>query len=210
MRTLVRRPSPAMVVAVIALIVAMSATAVAVPGSNTIFKDDIRKDAVGKSELREQGDRDGGLTGAHVVESSLDKVPKAAAADRAELANDIAAPERYRVIGTPGNPAFQNGCTNQGGPSETAAFFKDREGIVQLRGAVTCPGTSQTAFQLPPGYRPAENKIHVELSITNAADGDSQVVVAGTGFGATGDGAVAAPNVSGAFRLDGISFRAVN
>jgi hypothetical protein len=82
--------------------------------------------------------------------------------------------------------------------------------MVHLRGAVTCPGTSQSAFQLPPGYRPAANKLHIELAITNAADGDSPVIVAGSGFGATGSGSITAPNVSGAFRLDGISFRAAS
>ena len=208
----------------------MSTTAVAVPGRNTIFKDDIRRnavggseivakgvaksevreDAVGKSELREEGDPDGGLTGAYITESSPDKVPSAASADRAtsadsaDLANSVAPPEPYRVIGNAGNPAFENGCTNLGGVYETAAFFKDREGMVHLRGAVTCPGTSQTAFQLPPGYRPAAGKVHAELVATNAADGDSEVVVDGA------SGAVAAPNVSGFFRLDGIQFRAAN
>ena len=49
-----------------------------------------------------------------------------------------------------GNPAFLNGCSNVGGVYETAAFFKDRQGIVHLKGAVTCPGTSQTVFHLPP------------------------------------------------------------
>lgn len=182
----------------------MSTTAVAVPGRNTIFKDDIRRnavggseivakgvaksevreDAVGKSELREEGDPDGGLTGAYITESSPDKVPSAASADRAtsadsaDLANSVAPPEPYRVIGYVGNPPFENGCTNLGGVYETAA--------------------------LPPGYRPAAGKVHAELVATNAADGDSEVVVDGA------SGAVAAPNVSGFFRLDGIQFRAAN
>jgi len=149
-----------MVVAVIALIVAMSASAVALPGSGTV--------------------------------STTTRV------------RDVA-PEAYREVGSTGNPAFLNGCTNLGGIYETAAFFKDREGIVHLKGAVTCPGTSQTAFKLPPGYRPADNKIHIQLSIVqNAADGDGQVVVSGH------EGAVAAPNASGAFWLDGITFRALS
>ena len=150
-----------MVVAVIALSVAMSASAVALPGSDT------------------------GST--------------------AKRVNDVAAPEAYREVGSDGNPAFLNGCSNVGGIYETAAFFKDRQGIVHLKGAVTCPGTSQTAFQLPPDYRPADDKVHVELSIVQgAADGDGQVFVTGH------EGAVAAPNVTGAFWLDGIHFRAVN
>jgi hypothetical protein len=239
MRKFVRQPSPAMVVAVIALTVAMSTTAGALPGRNTVSKDDIRKnavgsseiltngvasselreDSVGKSELREEGDPDGGLTGAHISESSLDKVPSAASADSAttatsattadsaKLASDLAPPEAYREVGSPGNPDFQNGCTNIGGMSETAAFFKDRQGIVHLRGRVTCTGAGLDAFQLPAGYRPANGKIHTELTVVEAApDGDGPVLVLGTGFGA--DGGVRAPNASGEFVIDGIQFRA--
>lgn len=235
MRKFVRQPSPAMVVAVIALIVAMSTTAIALPGANSVSRDDIRKnavgrseiltngvarselreDSVGRSELREEGDPNGGLTGAYITESSLAKVPSSAVADRAttassattafsaRMASDLAPPEDWRVVGSPGNPVFQNACSNVGGTSETAAFFKDRQGIVYLRGAVTCPGTSQTAFQLPAGYRPAAGKVHSELHyVVSAPDSDGLVIVDGT------SGAVAAPNSSGEFRIDGIQFRA--
>jgi hypothetical protein len=115
------------------------------------------------------------------------------------------APEAYREVGSAGNPAFETGCTNLGGHYETAAFFKDRQGIVHLKGAITCTGTSQTAFFLPPGYRPADNKFHVELGVVlQDADGDGQVVVDGH------TGAVTAPNSTGAFFVDGIEFRALN
>jgi hypothetical protein len=117
-------------------------------------------------------------------------------ASTAKRVSDVAAPEAYREVGSAGNPA----ASRRPPPS-----FKDRQGIVHLKGAVTCPGTSQTAFQLPPGYRPADNKVHVELStVQGAADGDGQVFVTGH------EGAVAAPNVAGALWLDGIHFRAVN
>jgi hypothetical protein len=87
------------------------------------------------------------------------------------------------------------------GVYETAAFFKDRQGIVHLKGAVTCPGTSHTRSS----YRPADNKVHVELRIVQgAADGDGQVFVTGH------EGAVVGTNVTGAFWLDGIHFRALN
>jgi hypothetical protein len=148
MRASMRRPSPAMVVAVIALSAAMSASAVARPGGTS---------------------------------------------------------EAYREVGSAGNPAFQNGCTNLGGVYQTAAFFKDAQGIVYLKGAVTCPGTSQVAFELPPGYRPAADKDHIQLSIVaSAPDGDGEVAVDGAG------GAVLAPNATGAFFLDGIEFRAAS
>ncbi len=215
MRRILRPPSPAMIVATIALIAALTASAGALPGTNSIFKDDIRKDAVGLSELREEGDRDGGLTGAYVVESSLGIVPLATAAERATVADravaadsaaragGLVAPEAYRVVGAPGNPGFENGCGNVGAPYGSAAFFKDHEGMVHLRGAVTCSGTSQPAFLLPPGYRPAAGAVHSQLqSVANRPGGIGAVVVGGT------TGAVTAPNASGAFWIDGISFRA--
>ncbi|MCL6440231.1 MAG: hypothetical protein K6T27_01880 [Thermoleophilum sp.] len=45
------RPSPALVVATIALIAAVAGTAQALPGTATVYKDDIRQDAVGSSEI---------------------------------------------------------------------------------------------------------------------------------------------------------------
>jgi hypothetical protein len=55
MRRIVRRPSPAMVVAFIALLLALGGTATALRGSNTVFKDDIRRNAVGRSEILTNG-----------------------------------------------------------------------------------------------------------------------------------------------------------
>lgn len=126
-------------------------------------------------------------------------------ASTAKRVSDVAAPEAYREVGSAGNPAFLRDAATSAASRRPPPSFKDRQGIVHLKGAVTCPGTSQTAFQLPPGYRPADNKVHVELStVQGAADGDGQVFVTGH------EGAVAAPNVTGAFWLDGIHFRAVN
>ena len=45
------KPSPAMVVAVISLIVAIGGTAAALPGSLTVAPDDLRKDSVGARAL---------------------------------------------------------------------------------------------------------------------------------------------------------------
>jgi hypothetical protein len=45
------KPSPAMVVAIISLIVAIGGTAVALPGSNTVGRDDLKVDSVGARAL---------------------------------------------------------------------------------------------------------------------------------------------------------------
>jgi hypothetical protein len=130
MRRLVRPPSPAMVVAVIGLIVALTATASALPGRDSVTKDDIRtgavgrseitvdgvagpelrEDSVGLSELREEVDGGGGLTGAYIVESSLGTVPRAAVADRATtadgatVANGLAQPQPTGSSAARGTP----------------------------------------------------------------------------------------------------------
>jgi hypothetical protein len=66
--------------------------------------------------------------------------------------------EDIHVVGTAGEPQFQNNWHNFGGNSSKAGFFKDALGIVHLKGTLSGPsGTSgATAFTLPEGYRPAE------------------------------------------------------
>jgi hypothetical protein len=68
----------------------------------------------------------------------------------------VVASEAFHIVGTAGEPPFENGWVNFGGSFSTAGFFKDALGIVHLKGTIT--GTSgTTAFTLPAGYRPAEN-----------------------------------------------------
>jgi hypothetical protein len=103
MRRILRRPSPAMAVAFIALVLALTGTATALRGSNNVFRDDIARNAVGKSEIRSNAVGrseaannsigkaearrnsigqseliEGAVTGAQVLESSLGTVPNAA------------------------------------------------------------------------------------------------------------------------------------
>ena len=47
-----RRPSPAMLVAVIALVAALAGTATALPGKNTVDKNDIKKNAVKSKQIK--------------------------------------------------------------------------------------------------------------------------------------------------------------
>jgi len=101
-RSTSRRPSPAMAVAFVALLAALSGTAVALPGRNTVDSGDIRngqvkgKDvgrnavtgrkikngAVGGADVRNDG-----LTGTDINEGTLGQVPSAAAAG---VANSLA------------------------------------------------------------------------------------------------------------------------
>jgi hypothetical protein len=98
---------------------------------------------------------------------------------------------------------------NAASPLETAAFYKDREGIVHLKGGVT-GGVGPVIFALPAGYRPAPGKVLVFSAACNCSYSSisvptGEVEIEGTGFGA--DGAVVVLQ-DVLFSLDGITFRA--
>src|SRR4051794_9321112 len=99
-----RRPSPAMAIAFIALLAALSGTAVALPGKNSVDSGDIKngqvkgkdiaKNAVtGKkvknSSLTGADVKDDSLTGADINESSLGQVPSAAQSSQAANADTL-------------------------------------------------------------------------------------------------------------------------
>jgi hypothetical protein len=89
-----RRPSPAMVVAFIALMAALAPSAVALKGVNlvssndiitgAVHKSDAGRDSVGPNEALEDTDPGGGFTGQQIREDKLGTVPAAfGLADRA-------------------------------------------------------------------------------------------------------------------------------
>jgi len=65
------RPSPAMVVALIALFVALGGTAAALSGSNTVFTDDITDNQVYSADVRNDTLSGGGLAAADLKPSSV-------------------------------------------------------------------------------------------------------------------------------------------
>jgi hypothetical protein len=249
-----RKPSPAMAVAFIALLAALSGTAVALPGKNTVDSGDLKKNAVKTRDIARNAVttpkirngavnsrkvRNNSLTGTDINEGSLGQVPSANSANSANtantantanLANNIAPPEGFHEVGAPGEPAFQNGCTKlpsavPGVEAENPGFYKDREGVVHLKGVFdNCDPTGNSiVFNLPPGYRPANNRLIVLTAFCNAScettdsGGDTHnepsgllgILGAGTGAiipGAVTDGAVIATGDS--MSLDGLSFRA--
>jgi hypothetical protein len=114
-RILHHRPSPAMVVAFIALSVALAGTATALPGRNVVKKGDIARSAVTSRNIARSAVRSNhiksrqitrskiaqravdsslvgsdALTGANIQESSLATVPNATNADNAAKVNGLA------------------------------------------------------------------------------------------------------------------------
>jgi hypothetical protein len=64
-------------------------------------------------------------------------------------------PEPFHIVGTVGEPPFQNGWMNFGSNTATVGFYMDTVNVVHLKGTMTGGGTSTVAFTLPPGYRPS-------------------------------------------------------
>jgi hypothetical protein len=122
-----RRPSPAMAVAFIALLAALSGTAAALPGKNGVDSGDIKngqvkgrdiaKNAVtGKkvknSSLIGPDVKNASLTGLDINESSLGKVPSAAASDNATHAS--AADNSAALGGDPASKFLRAGRLRSG------------------------------------------------------------------------------------------------
>ena len=72
----VRRPSPALIVAIVALVAALAGTAVALPGRNTVSSNDIKRNAVRSSDVKNDS-----LKGKDINESTLGTVPRAVTAE---------------------------------------------------------------------------------------------------------------------------------
>ena len=94
-RLISRRPSPAMVVAFIALMAALAPSAAALKGVNlvssndiitgAVHKSDAGRDSVGPNEALEDTDPGGGFTGQQIKEQTLGTVPNAAGLSDAAL-----------------------------------------------------------------------------------------------------------------------------
>ncbi len=109
--------------------------------------------------------------------------------------------EAFREVGAPGQPPFEHSCRNVGGADETVAFYKDREGVVHLKGIyLGCSPAGDSPFTLPPGYRPASGKI-IQFVV-----GSATIAVYGPGFGVDGQLFCTTPTCS----LNGITFRAAS
>jgi hypothetical protein len=129
--------------------------------------------------------------------------------------------EGWHEVGTTGEPAFQNSWQNSGGNFETVAFYKDREGVVHLKGSATGPN-NMIIFQLPAGYRPASGKQLEIAAVCNCTTVDSdatptavnvrtgQLQIFGSFNSAAIDGGVSMSPSPSAASFDGVTFRAAS
>jgi len=201
------RPTPALVIACIALFVALGGVSYGLAtgsidsreiADNTVRSKDVRNDSVYSRDIRNNDVRDidirngtikgrdvakRTLTGDNVNMAKLGQVPDAAALDGVPASQYARPAEPVRLVGTSGGPNYQAGYGGAGGTDLAPGFWK-LAGMVWLQGSADGPGG--TLFTLPIGYRPAGDA-HFG-TITVESDGD-----------------VTAP---GDVSLDGIAFRA--
>jgi hypothetical protein len=228
-----RRPSPALVIAVLALVVAMAGTGYAafkLP-KNSVGTRQLKKNAVTGAKVAKAS-----LTGQDIDLAQLGTVPAAtnaahaASADSAaqatsalnaghantaDSANSIPPAGPIHFVGTPGEPPFLSGSANHplpvpGGNYQRVGFYKDHEGVVHLEGVVDAGKEGATPgliFVLPPGYRPADG---TALPFEPAEERGILVNGAGVTLGGfdLGGAVYAAETEKGSIPLGGITFLA--
>lgn len=97
-----RHPSPALIVAMIALVAALSGSAIALPGRGSVGKNDLGRGvvterAIARDAVTGKAVDKNGLTGSDVNESTFGRVPSASAAAHATTTDELDTGALHRV-----------------------------------------------------------------------------------------------------------------
>jgi len=207
-----------MAVALLALFVALGGSSYAAlrVSSKQIVNNSVRSKDLRNNDVRSKDVRNNGLTGADIDEAKLGTVPSANSASTAANAANADAlggigpsgfvhtpTEPTRFVGTPGNPDFENGNTNDN-TGASVGFFKDQFGVVHLQGDVQPSNSANVIFTLPLGYRPDMNGAAGPQFLIRA-DGGAGVVEVDS------DGQVRVLNsFTSRIEINGITFRSTH
>ena len=144
------RPTPALIVAILALLVATSGGAYAVTLAQQAGDKIIKINSLSGNRLTNDT-----VTGAKIKESTLGKVPSAAKADVATKANSLPKLGWHGIPLSSGWTVYQTTSPVLGGKPY---FTKDASGFVHLKGAIGNIATDNRLVigTLPTGFRPAD------------------------------------------------------
>jgi hypothetical protein len=159
-----RAPSPALVIALIALFVALGGTTYAATSlpKNSVGTKQIRNKAVTASKINMHGLKVQNAMSANTAQNATyAKTARSANALQGYPASYFALStiEPAHVVGATNQPGFENGWSSTlGAADEGLSFYKDGFGIVHVQGnAANVNPTTGTIFTLPAGYRPAKD-----------------------------------------------------
>ena len=167
-------------IAVFLVLGGATALAASTLGKNTVGSKQLKNNAVTAAKIKNGAVTGakiaGGAIGASQINTTGLTVPNATHADSATKADSATTATNANALG--GSPPsayaktqlepvhvigasqFEHGCVDAGsfGP---VGYFKDPFGIVHLQGyVVSCP-EGESAFTLPPGFRPPEETVSV-------------------------------------------------
>jgi hypothetical protein len=159
----VRRPSPALVISIVALLMSTMGTAYAALAENSVGTQQLKKNAVTTAKIRNgvvtgAKVKNQSLTGTDIDLATLGTVPSASHATTADSVSGLT-PEPTHFVGEAGQPPFLGSSENfSGGPFSSfprVGFYKDHDGTVHLEGIAQVGSGVRDVFQLPPGFRPS-------------------------------------------------------
>jgi hypothetical protein len=179
-----RAPSPALVISLIALFVALGGTTYAATSlpAGSVGTKQLKNGAVTASKIH-HGIKVSNATNATTAQNAT----FAATARNANALGGypasyfaLSAIEPAHVVGAASQPPFQNGWSSNLDPAdEGLSFYKDSWGIVHLQGSAgnVNPSTG-TIFTLPAGYRPAKD-LYLSVFGSNGTQAAVQITSAG-------------------------------
>jgi hypothetical protein len=206
-------------IAVFLVVGGASAFAAGQLGKNSVGSKQLKKNAVTAAKIKKNAVtgakiKKDSVTGAKVKESTLGTVPSAG------IASALTPPEAVHLVGTPGQPVFENGSNNAtleglgGAHLNPVGFWKDHDGVVHLQGIAQVGKAASSSivpiFTLPAGYRPAPGAIIIQAMAgegSAAVIGGSNTILSSGGTSVDLSGKVAGTEES-LSALDGITFRA--